>query len=145
MKGNLRNNLLTWSGQHVRIGCKNGSSFVFCKVIDETSEEELEQVEQQIYMNAEWQSEKAKSTLKYLNGMSVQEYIAEENRKNIEKEQSREKRCKMEKTVYKPKTLPTLAMIERNYYRRIASCERTIEKFKRYKKKPHMILDVPVV
>lgn len=70
-----REMLPQWYGKHIKIGFNKGSSFVFCNVCNEGTEQELERVEDKIRKEMLRNIETATSKLKTLQTIGVEGFI----------------------------------------------------------------------
>ena len=64
-----------WYGYHIRVGFAKGSGFVYCKMCDENTEQELAEVEEKLRADAVRNLAAAEAKLKWLEGMGLQGYI----------------------------------------------------------------------
>lgn len=64
-----------WYGYHIRVGFAKGSGFVYCKMCDENTEQELEEVEERMRQDAIKTGKAASAKLNWLLSIGLQGYI----------------------------------------------------------------------
>ena len=139
----LRERISKEIGHNIKIGCKNGSNFMFCDIVAEDTEQTLLNIEQEeIQKNKRFLDESIKK-YERLTEDGLDMYIFTET-KRIEKENEKRKRSAgNNRAILLP--IPPESVMEKKYYQTIENLGKLIKKYELWLSSEHPILDAEVV